>query len=811
MFIKYLLMGCLLVISTVVCSQGTITGQITDKEGEPLPGATVLVLDTGKGVAANENGVYRVEGLAPGRYRLRFSYVGYENQFRETSVIEQTSKTLLHVQLTERVIEMDELIVSATRAAKDAPFSYVNLDKEDIEENNLGQDVPFLLQWTPSVVVTSDAGTGIGYTGIRVRGSDPTRVNVTINGIPLNDAESQGVFWVDLPDFASSTDDIQIQRGVGTSTNGAGAFGGTINLNTTKLKKETYAQISGTVGSFNTRRAKVQFGSGLLNNRFTLDGRLSKITSEGYIDRGSADLESFYLSGAYVGERSLLRFNVFSGQEITYQAWNGVAKSFIDDPNLRTTNTAGTEKAGEPYENEVDNYTQTHYQLLYNLQAGLQWNINLAAHYTRGFGYFEQYKAQQNLLDYQISPLGLGDTVLRTSDLIRRLWLDNDFYGGTFSAAFTSKSNRLRWTTGGAWNQYLGGHFGEVIWARIAGDSEINDRYYENDATKTDFNIYTKFNYQVTDPFSVFVDLQYRLVDYNFLGIDANLNSVTQDARLSFFNPKAGVFYKIDDRQNAYASFAVGNREPNRNDFVGSSPENRPNSERLYDAELGWRWNGQTAGVSLNGYYMWYQDQLVVTGALNEVGELLRTNVPESYRLGLEFSGQWNLGGHLQLSSNLALSQNQLGRFTAFFDNYDADFNYLGQVEETIETAPLPFSPNLVGDLSLGYQVWKQPQKHQLTISLLNKYVSKQFIDVTGNEEATIDPYFFSNLRVQYTLDPKWLDMIGVNFLWRNIWNGLYETNGWAYVYEVADARQATVGYYPQATTNFLLGINLSF
>ena len=809
--LKHVLFGLCLLLSSSLWSQGTITGQITDAAGESLPGATVLVLENGRGAAANDNGVYTIEGLAPGDYTLRFSYVGYENQVRKTQVVEGTWKTLMHVQLTELVIEIDELIVSATRAGKDAPFSYTNLDKEQIEENNLGQDVPFLLQWTPGAVVTSDAGTGIGYTGIRIRGSDPTRVNVTINGIPLNDAESQGVFWVDLPDFASSTDDIQIQRGVGTSTNGAGAFGGTINLNTTKLKKDPYARIGGTIGSFNTTKANVQFGSGLLNERFTLDGRLSRINSDGYIDRATADLESFYFSGAYVGDRSLLRLNVFSGHEITYQAWNGVDQSLIDDPELRTTNTAGTEKAGEPHEDEVDNYTQTHYQLLYNLQANLQWNINLAAHYTRGFGYFEQYKASQFLPDYQIEGVAVADTLLQTSDLIRRLWLDNHFFGGTFSAAYTSKSNRVRWTTGGAWNRYLGGHYGEVIWARLAGDSELGDRYYENDATKTDFNIYSKLNYQLTDPLSVFVDLQYRLVDYEFLGIDINLNSVTQRVQLPFFNPKAGVFYQINEGQSAYASFAVGNREPNRNDFVGSSPENRPNSERLYDTELGWRWNGKTSGVSVNGYYMVYQDQLVVTGALNEVGELLRTNVPDSYRLGLEVAGQWNLGDHFTVRSNLALSQNRLGGFTAFFDDYDADFNYLGQAEEVIEDAPLPFSPSFVGDLILEYRVWEQPEKHQLGLSLLNKYVSKQYIDVTGNEDATIDPYFFSNLRLQYSFDPEWLDTIEVNFLWRNLLNSLYETNGWSYVFEVEGMRTAAVGYYPQATTNFLLGISFGF
>ncbi|MCB0640590.1 MAG: TonB-dependent receptor, partial [Phaeodactylibacter sp.] len=549
---------------------------------EPLAGAGVFVLETQKGTSTDERGVYKLQGLEPGTYTLRVTYVGYERALRKGQIVKGTSQTILHVQLTETVFTMEGVTVRATRAQEEAPFTFKTLDQKELQVNDLGVDMPYLLQWTPGVVVTSDAGTGVGYTGIRIRGTDPTRVNVTINGIPLNDAESQGVFWVNMPDFAASVQDVQIQRGVGTSTHGAGAFGATINLNTSDLEPEAYGRLSTAFGSFNTWKGSANFGTGLLHDKFTLDGRISRIQSDGYIDRGSANLESFYLSGAYTGDKSLLRLVLFSGQEVTYQAWNGVPAAFVDDPELRTYNSAGTEKPGEPYENEVDNYGQTHYQALYHQFLSRNWNLDLALHYTRGAGYFEQYKADQNRLDYGLDTVFLAqDSIVTESDLVRRLWLDNHFYGGTYALNYVNNSSRLKVTLGGAWNQYLGAHYGERLWGELLpAGAEPVARYYENDATKTDFNTFLKVDYDLTEKLQIFGDLHFRQVDYTFLGFNRNLENVEQSVQLRFFNPKAGLAYVLNEQTDLYASFAVGQREPNRDDFVNSTPESRPTPEK---------------------------------------------------------------------------------------------------------------------------------------------------------------------------------------------------------------------------------------
>ena len=614
--------------NSTLFSQSKLFGKITD-QGEPLIGATIIISGTTIGTSSDIDGNYNIPDLSDGWYTLDVSYTGSSYQTK----VNVQGDTKLDIELSPSV-EFDDVIVSATRATNQTPMTYTNIGKEALEANNLGQDVPFLLKWTPSAVVTSDAGTGIGYTGIRIRGSDPSRINVTINGIPLNDSESQGVFWVDLPDFVSSTNDIQIQRGVGTSTNGAGAFGATINLNTNKLHKEAYAQVSNTIGSFNTWKRNVTLGSGLLNNRFTLDGRYSNITSDGYIDRGSADMDSYYFSGAYLGDQTSIRMNVFSGHEVTYQAWNGVPAQFILSDDLRTFNTAGTEKSGEPHDNEVDDYRQTHYQLHLNQTINSALNLSGALHYTKGEGFFEQYKGGQDLVDYGFENIVLGDTTILETDLIRRRWLDNDFYGATYALNYNSSNFDL--TVGGAWNKYLGAHFGEVIWAEYMSNGELGDRYYDNDAEKTDFNIYGKTILKLGSNIFPYLDLQYRRVGYQFLGLNANGENVDQEVELNFFNPKIGLTIEFDNNAQTYASIAIANREPNRNDYTESSPTSRPEHETLYNAELGYRKKSGKFGYAINGYYMLYKNQLVVTGQINDVGEYTRINVPDSYRAGIE-------------------------------------------------------------------------------------------------------------------------------------------------------------------------------
>jgi len=550
--------------------------------------------------------------------------------------------------------QLNEVQVNALRATDITPVSFTNISNEELEQQNLGQDLPYLLSFTPSVVSTSDSGAGVGYTGFRVRGSDHTRINVTINGIPLNDSESHGVFWVNMPDFASSIENIQIQRGVGTSTNGAGAFGASVNLVTNKLRAKPYASTSNSLGSYGTLKNNVEFGTGLINNRFTVDGRLSRIESDGYIDRASSDLKSLYLSGGYYGDNQSLRLTVFSGKEVTFQAWNGVPLNYLDNDSLRTFNIYD-------YDNEVDNYGQTHYHLNYTKVLKENETFNLGVHYTKGAGYFEQFRRNDDLQDYGLNNVVIGNDSVTTTNLIRRRWLDNDFYGTVFS--YQNNSDKLDYTIGGAWNTYKGAHFGEIIWAQYASNSNIRDRYYDNDATKIDYNIYAKGLYKYNKQLTLFGDIQKRWIEYNFVGLDQNAVELDDQAKFDFLNPKFGFYYDIDKKSDLYASFAVANREPNRSDFVDSSPESRPTNETLYDTEVGYKHQSKNYSFSANAYYMIYENQLVLTGQINDVGAYTRTNIDYSERMGIELEGIFNINNKLSWAANATFSENKIPFF----------------------------------------------------------------------------------------------------------------------------------------------------
>jgi len=797
-------------LGTSLLAQATITGKVLDDQGDPLAGANISLQPSGGGSASNAEGVFTISGVAPGTYELKASYLGYKPYLQELEVPAGKERLELDIRLQPQALRTEELIVKATRAQATTPMAFLNLQEEDIEPVNLGQDMPFVLRWTPSAVVTSDAGAGVGYTGIRIRGTDPTRINVTVNGIPINDAESQGVFWVNMPDFASSASDIQIQRGVGTSTNGAGAFGATINISTTEWQPDAYATFNSSAGSFNTQKANVEFGSGLLNGKFTIDGRLSRITSDGYIDRASSDLSSYYFSAAYIGDHSSLRFVTFSGRERTYQAWYGVPKDSLDSREARTYNPAGTEKSEEdPYENEVDNYGQDHYQLLYNQQVGANWNLNAALHYTQGAGYFEQYKASQNLPDYGIEPVALGDTSVQTTDLIRRLWLDNDFYGGVYGLNYISDNNRLDATLGGGYHYYDGLHFGEVTWARFASGSEKDQEYYNNDAQKSDFNIYSRFNYALLPGLHAYLDLQYRRVGYEFLGFNRQGENVEQSVALHFFNPKAGLFYQIDERSEAFASFAVANREPNRNDFVETTADSRPEPETLYDTELGYEYRWPRAGLRLNAYYMFYRDQLVLNGEINDVGAYTRVNIDRSYRLGLEIAGGLQLLPGLRFEGNLSLSRNRVQGFTEFVDVFDEHFNFLGQEAIPRDETNLSFSPEVISAGGLTYEAFRQRDGMDLSVSLQSKYVGQQYIDNSSDEDNILEAYSFTDLRIGYTLRPEFMREIGLRLQVQNLFNALYETNAWSYRYRIDGATLVDQGFFPQAGRNFLLALRV--
>ena len=704
--------------------------------------------------------------------------------------------------------DLQEVYINALRATAQTPMSYSNIGAQQLDEQNLGQDIPYMLSLTPSVVTTSDAGAGIGYTSFRVRGSDPTRINVTIDGIPLNDPESQGVWWVNMPDFTSSVEDIQIQRGVGTSTNGAGAFGASINLKTQSLRAKPYATTSNTIGSYSTLKNNVEFGTGLLADKFTLDGRLSRISSDGYIDRATSDLKSLYLSGAYYGTDEVLKLSVISGKEKTYQAWNGVPLSYLDNDSLRTYNSY-------TYENETDNYWQDHYMLHYNKQLANSGTFNLGLHFTHGEGYYEQYKNGQDFADYRLNSVIIGNDTLTETDLIRRKWLDNDFYGAVFS--YNNSLNKLDYTLGGGWNTYDGRHYGVVRWAEYASNSQIDHIYYDNDGIKTDFNLYAKGLYQYSDDITVYADLQHRQIDYSFLGKDENGAECNDTVNFEFFNPKFGAYYQIDNKSSAFASFAIANREPNRSDFVESSPDSRPLHETLYDTEVGYKMEGSNFAFSATAYYMIYENQLILTGKINDVGAYTRENVGYSERKGIELEAAVKINNKLDWSGNVSISENTIAHYTEYVDNWDT----WGQETNTYENTSIAFSPDLIWASKLDYQLDKN-----MELQLISKYVGDQYIDNTSSEDRQLEAYLVHHGRAIWNIKSKLFKAAKLTLQVNNLLDESYVNNAWIYrfisdgydprpddPYVTANSEGGydMAGYFPQAKRNFLIGLTLGF
>lgn len=781
-----------LAVGVSTAQEFKVSGTFTDQEGIGVPGATVLLENSNTGTQTDANGYYELE-IPAGTHTIIFTFSA-QHPIKKT--IEVTENTQLDVQITEDNVMLDEVLVSAIRVTADSPVTFSNLSAEDIEPRNLGQDIPVLMGYLPSVVTTSDAGAGVGYTGIRVRGSDATRVNVTINGIPYNDSESHGSFWVNMPDFSSSVENLQLQRGVGTSTNGAGAFGASLNLLTDAVAENPYAEISGSIGSFDTRKANIKFSSGKLNDHFEVSGRLSRIKSDGYIDRASSDLESYFLQGAYVDDNTLIKALVFGGHQITYQSWNGIEQYQIDAYG-RTFNSAGAiyDENGnvvDYYDNEVDDYKQDHFQLHWNEQISENWNTNLAIHYTRGRGFFEQYRQDDDFDTYGFDPITVDGDLVNTTDLIRRRWLSNQFYGATFSAKY--ENEKIEFIAGGAWNKYEGDHYGEIIWARYAADSEIRDRYYNDNSVKTDFNAYAKLNYKLTDDLSLYGDLQYRYVSYQANGDDTGL----VDDDFNFFNPKAGLTYTINNANNLYFSYARANREPNRNDYESGDPE----PEELNDFELGWRYSSAKIKVNANTYYMRYKNQLVLTGALNDVGAPLRENVGDSYRLGLEVDATFFFADKFLLKPNFALSTNK---------NLDFYTQIDGQVTDLGDTN-ISYSPNFVAGNTFTYL-----PIDNLQLSLLSKYVSEQYLGNSDVENSKLKSYFVNDFNVQYTIETdSFFKSIVLSGLVNNIFDAEYISNGYYYTYDVGNDDGSTTtydgtGYYPQAGINFLVGATITF
>lgn len=717
---------------------------------------------------------------------------------------------------TDTTLTLDGIEVQATRASERAPMSHHTISKEELSKNNVGVDLPYLLDQTPSVVVTSDAGAGVGYTGIRVRGSDATRINVTINGIPINDAESQGVFWVNMPDLATSTEDIQIQRGVGASTNGGSAFGATINIRTNSIKAAPYGEVANTYGSFQSRRHSISFGTGIFNRYWILEGRLSHILSNGYIDRASSNLKSYSFTGTFVRGNTLIRFNTFAGHERTYQAWGGVPINYIDTNRTYNPYT---------YANEVDNYQQTHYQLHANHSFSNRLTANIALHYTKGGGYYEQYKTGEKFSKYGLENVVIGNDTITKTDLIRRRWLDNDFYGLVYSVNYTAR--RLNITLGGGWNNYTGAHFGEVIWAKYASNSTNTYRYYDNNASKLDGNTFVKLQYQPTEQLYLYADMQHRLVRYEFLGYNNRRENVTQQAQLHFFNPKLGATYQLDKRQNVFASLAVGNREPNRDDYTQSTPASRPKAEQLYDVEAGYQLRAKQWTLQANAYYMYYINQLILTGAINDVGAYIRANVPRSYRTGIELQGVWQPTPRLRWSANATWSQNKIVQLTEYVDVWDDDT----QAQFKHQNTDIAFAPNIIAGSELAYTLIDRTSSHHtrqlLNAAWISKYVGKQYLDNTQSSERMLAGYWVNDLRLAYSLRNLVCKDISLTLMLRNFLNARYSSNGFVYRYQSAgyDPRpddpytQASaqtgyynqIGLYPQAGINFFVGLTIKF
>jgi iron complex outermembrane recepter protein len=765
-----------------------IRGKVTDISGSPLAGAGISLENTSVGVHADSEGKFSFSVLKNVVYIFHFSFIGYESQSREIRI---KGDTVLNITLLTKPLMTEEVLVSATRAGELTPMSYSTVTKEDISKNNIVQDIPYLLNYTPSLVVSSDAGTGVGYTNINIRGTDVKRINVTIDGIPVNDAESHGVWWVDLPDIASSADNIQIQRGVGTSTNGAGAFGATINFETTNLNREPYAEVNSSYGSFNTSKNTINFGTGLIDKKFAIDARLSKIWSDGYIDRAFSDLKSFYVSGTIYGETSILKLMIFSGVEHTYQAWDGVPRDSLATHRTYNSHT---------YKNETDNYWQDNYQLHYSKEINSSLSANAALHYTHGQGYYENLVQNSKFSSFNLPDAVFNTDTITSSDFITQRWLRNDFYGFTYSLNYRKKS--LSAIIGGGWNQYLGNHFGDIIWAKIITFNNESFRWYQGTGNKKDLNTFLKINYSLTDKLSLYTDLQIRNIRYSIGGFDENLKNVTQNHKYDFFNPKMGLVFNLDEKQKVYSSFGVSQREPDRDDFTDADPGKTPVPEKLFDYEAGYEFHSSKLMLKGNLYYMYYHDQLILTGEINSVGATILTNVSKSYRQGIEFETGIQILKKLYWYENLAISRNIIPLFTDLTDNWDTS----GQDREILKNKTISFSPSIIVSSVLDYNPFKN-----FHVSLNSKFVGKQFIDNTQNTDRMLKAYLVQNISCLYTIKNKIFKELNCQFVVNNLSNKIYETNAWVYKYIEGGTLHTLDGYFPQAGINFMFRLGIKF
>lgn len=774
---------------------GTVAGTVCDaRTQEPLAGASVLQKGTRNGVATNADGRFEIKLLPSSRPTLTVRFLGYESAEIDIEGID--SSMPLSICLDPQAFRGDELVVQGVRVDANSAVTHSNISKEEIAGRNLGRDLPYMLEMLPSVVTTSDAGAGVGYTGMRIRGVDQARINVTVNGIPLNDTESHEVFWVNMPDFSSSVQSMQVQRGVGTSSNGAAAFGASVNILTDAASTEAHGSITSAVGSFNTRRLSLETGTGLLDGLWSIDGRLSTTHSDGYIDRAFSDLNAWYVSGARTGSRSQLKVNVFSGKERTYQAWNGVPEEMLNE-NRRFNEFT--------YENQVDNYRQTHTQLHYTLQVHPTVNLHTALHYTRGLGYYEEFREDDRLDRYGIPAVVIEGTTISRADLVRRRWLDNHFYGAVGSVEIRP-DDRFALTVGGAYNIYEGDHFGEVIWARFAGNSSLGDRYYDNNGLKTDASGYAKASYKLSDRLEAFGDLQVRRIGYSVDGLGSSRETIDQDVDYTFVNPKAGMSFQLSEGSRVYAGFGVAQKEPTRKEFIESPTGEAPSPERLNNLELGWRLQGSRWQLGVGAYWMDYKDQLILTGEVNQSGSYVRTNVPESYRVGVEIDGAWRVLPTLNVGGSLTLSRNRIVDFVEYLDVYEG-WDWVGQRAIEWGSSPIGFSPAAIG----GAMVQWTPARG-VDVGLDARHVSRQYLDNTGTGSRSLNSYTFANLNLGYQFGISGLaDDIRLQLTGYNIGDALYESNGYTFGWLQDGERQSFNYYYPQAGRHVMLQVRVGW
>ncbi len=766
-----------------------ISGQVKDRSNDmALPGANVVIADSYTGTFSSVDGSFSLVTKLSFPIKIVVSYIGYTS---DTLILNEAPKAGLQFLLQPATVVSNEIVIRAIKLGGQDIATYSNLTPRSIERINNGTDMPIMLENLPSVTTTSDAGAGIGYSAFRLRGTDQNRINVTINGVPYNDPESHIVYWVDVPDLASSSEEIQVQRGVGTSTNGSASFGGSINVSTHGYKPNPFAMLNFRAGSFGTLGTNAIFGTGLLNNHWIVDGRVSLLHSDGYIDRAYADLQSLQTNIAWYGKKSLLRMMVMHGRETTYQAWEGVPKD-----SLKTNRTYNPYS----YENEIDKYVQNHFHLVLSNQHSLKWSSSATAFLITGNGFYEQYKENKQFSEYLLPDIIIGNDTIRRTDLIRRKMMDNYFYGLVFSANYDNQK-RLQVNFGGNANKYSGDHFGKVIWMQYAGNSEINHEFYRNTGIKNDYSAYTKARYAIGKHTSLFADAQMRNVLYDVAGDEDDKRNFKIKKSFFFFNPKAGITHSFN-KNSVYAYFGVAGREPNRYMMVDADSGKMPTREILYDYESGYIYAGDNWNLNLNLFYMHYRDQLVQTGEINDIGSAVYVNVPKSYRAGLEAIWDWKINKKLLFSGNTTYSVNKILDLTVFVDDWDTWV----QRTEFYKSSDISFSPALTGSANFSYLI-----HNNLRLTLTGKYVSRQYIDNSSNIERSLDPYKVFNLSAEYIIKPKFVKEIAFRLSLRNIFSEEYETNAWAYRYYYGGQHYVLDGYFPQAYRNWLGSISIKF